>query len=250
MDPSENRGVRPWNMDSYHPVPRASIDIASTGNSVSEGPTSYGLLKKEPRVSYSSRTSTTPGAPLARGSIASWGLELLSVGISLASITAIIVILHFENGKPLTTWKFALTLNTIIAVLGTLSRTTLAFALSSCVGQQKWNWLRRKTDHLAAFERFDEASRGPWGATRLFFWLRARYCTPDILLPDTGTNRPPDTGRLWVRWLSWAPLHSILSYRRFCRHRVSSVKYLPPRSLPTSPQSPRRYGSTLVSFHQ
>lgn len=179
MDSNESRGMRPWNTNTYNPVPRTSMDIATTRNAQSEESTSYEALKKEPRISYTSRTSSsTQEPPLARGSLAAWGTELFAVSVSLASIIAIIAVLYHENGKPLTVWKFALTLNTIIAALGTLSRTTLAFALSSCVGQQKWNWLRRKTDHLVAFERFDEASRGPWGATRLFFWLRIRYDIP------------------------------------------------------------------------
>jgi hypothetical protein len=175
MDSSESRGVRPWNMNTYDPVPRASVDIATTRNSPPEDSISYEALKKEPRVSYTSRTSSSiREPPSTRSSLAAWGLELFAVSVSLASIIAIVAVLYHENGKPLTVWKFALTLNTIIAVLGTLARTTLAFALSSCVGQQKWTWLRRQTDRLVAFERFDEASRGPWGATRLFLWLRVR----------------------------------------------------------------------------
>jgi hypothetical protein len=87
---------------------------------------------------------------------------------------AIVGLLYREDRRELSRWKLAVTLNTVIATLGTLARTTLAFALSACIGQQKWNWLRRKPDTLEAWERFDEASRGPWGGTRLLFWLRAR----------------------------------------------------------------------------
>jgi hypothetical protein len=115
--------------------------------------------------------------PLAiRSTLASWTFELLSVVVSLASIVAIIAVLYRENNRPLSAWKFGLTLNTVIATLGTLARTTLAFAISACIGQQRWSWLRRKSDHLVAFERFDEASRGPYGSLQLFVWLRMRYC--------------------------------------------------------------------------
>lgn len=110
-----------------------------------------------------------------RTSAASWVLEIIAIIISVAAIVSIIALLHRENGRPLSAWKLAITLNTIVAALGTLARTTLAFALSACVGQQKWNWLKRKPDVLVAWERFDEASRGPWGGARLLVWLRARY---------------------------------------------------------------------------
>jgi hypothetical protein len=114
--------------------------------------------------------------PLAiRSTLASWTFEILSVIVSVASIVAIIAVLHRENDRPLTAWKFGITLNTVIATLGTLARTTLAFAISACIGQQRWSWLRGRSDHLVAFERFDEASRGPYGSLRLFVWLRMRY---------------------------------------------------------------------------
>ncbi|KAJ4984102.1 hypothetical protein SVAN01_10390 [Stagonosporopsis vannaccii] len=110
-----------------------------------------------------------------RTTLLSWGFELLAITVSLGALLAIILVLRREEGKPLTAWTLAITLNTVIATLGTLARTTLAFALSACVGQQKWNWLSIRSDQLVAWERFDEASRGPWGATRLFIWLRARH---------------------------------------------------------------------------
>jgi hypothetical protein len=53
--------------------------------------------------------------------------------------------------------------------------------MSACVGQQKWSWLRRRSDSIRAFQRFDEASRGPWGGTRLFIWLRFRYGAHETL---------------------------------------------------------------------
>jgi hypothetical protein len=93
---------------------------------------------------------------------------------SLGSIVAIVGLLYRENGNSLDGWKLAVSLNTVVSTLGTLARVTLAFALSACVGQQKWNWLYKRSDRLVAFERFDEAAKGPWGGARLFIWLKAR----------------------------------------------------------------------------
>jgi hypothetical protein len=116
----------------------------------------------------------TSELPPNRNTITSWVLEIVAITMSMASIVAIIVVLSRQNGKPIAAWTFAFTLNTVIATLGTIARTSLAFAMSACVGQQKWSWLRRKSDSVQAFQRFDEASRGPWGGTRLFVWLRFR----------------------------------------------------------------------------
>lgn len=65
--------------------------------------------------------------------------ELITVAVSVGSLMAIIALLRREDGKSLSEWSLAVSLNTVIATLGTLARTTLAFALSACVGQQKWN---------------------------------------------------------------------------------------------------------------
>lgn len=111
----------------------------------------------------------------SRRTIFSWSLEILAVFVSTLSMISIVIVLARVNRKPITAWTFIFPLNAVVAILGTVSRTTLAFALSACIGQQKWNWLRRRPDSVVAFGRFDEASRGPWGGTRLFFWLRFRY---------------------------------------------------------------------------
>jgi hypothetical protein len=113
-------------------------------------------------------------SPRLLSTLKSWALEISSLLISVLAIGAIVIILFRQNNQPISAWKFPLTLNTVVATLGTVSRTSLAFAMSACIGQQKWSWLRRRPDTIRAFERFDEASRGPWGGSRLFFWLRLR----------------------------------------------------------------------------
>jgi hypothetical protein len=78
-----------------------------------------------------------PDLRLSRSTIASWAFEILALTTSVVSIVAIVAVLNRENGKPITAWKFAFTINTIIATLGTIARTTLAFAMSACIGQQE-----------------------------------------------------------------------------------------------------------------
>jgi hypothetical protein len=149
-------------------------------------PTAYsGSLNKTQAVEQAASVSdhSTDAANIEKGNktsyplrmtMLSWAFEILALIASIASIAAIVAILISQNNKPITAWTFIFTLNTIVAALGTVSRTTLAFAMSACVGQQKWSWLRRRSDSVRAFERFDEASRGPWGGSRLFIWLRFR----------------------------------------------------------------------------
>lgn len=109
-----------------------------------------------------------------RSTVSQWRLELLSLLLSVVSFVAVIVVLALQDGKPLSQWAFPASINTVISVLGAVSRTCLAFAVSACIGQQKWNWLRIRKDELRAFEMFDDASRGPWGGLKLLWWLKGR----------------------------------------------------------------------------
>jgi hypothetical protein len=110
---------------------------------------------------------TISSAPTDRYNTSSWIFEILAVTVSVISVVATTVVLYHGNDRPLAAWTFVLTLNTVIATLGTLARNLL--------GQQKWTWLHLKADQLVAFKRLDEASHGPWGGFRLLVWLRTRY---------------------------------------------------------------------------
>lgn len=107
--------------------------------------------------------------------IRAWKSEIAAVTISLISLGAIIIILALRDGNPLNTWSFVLSLNTVIAILGVISRTSLAYAIGSCLAQQKWNGLRRQDGKLINFEAFDQASRGPWGSFFLLYTVRSMF---------------------------------------------------------------------------
>lgn len=102
-----------------------------------------------------------------------WKFEIISLLLSIYALVAIIVLLAVEDGSPSESWQFYFSLNTIISVLGTISRSSLASAVGSCLAQEKWNWFRRRQDHLYMFDRIDNASRGSLGSFKLLFWMRS-----------------------------------------------------------------------------
>jgi hypothetical protein len=104
----------------------------------------------------------------------SWGLEIGALALSIGSTLTITAVLFSWDTQPLTDWHFVTSLNTVISTLGAIARISLAFAISACIGQQKWNWFRIRQDRLKTFERFDEASRGPWGSFILLCTLWKR----------------------------------------------------------------------------
>lgn len=103
-----------------------------------------------------------------------WSLELAAIGLSISSLAAIIILLTLYDTKPLVSWTWTVSFNAVISTLSATSRATLAFAISACISQGKWNWYRTRNEQVVAFDRFEEASRGPWGSLRLLWWTRLR----------------------------------------------------------------------------
>ncbi|KAK7966072.1 uncharacterized protein PG986_000349 [Apiospora aurea] len=149
-------GMSSHHLDRLHPSPSGG-DTALSGT-VSE--------RSEPVSSFDRR---------ATGLWAAWKWELLLLLLSVLSLVATAVTLYRLSGNSLESWGgFFLGPNTVVSILAAISKAALAFAVSSCVAQAKWNWYRRGRDHLLIFERFEEASKGPWGSVRLLrtIWVR------------------------------------------------------------------------------
>ncbi|KAJ4380387.1 hypothetical protein N0V85_008773 [Neurospora sp. IMI 360204] len=97
-----------------------------------------------------------------------WGWEMAAVLLSCCSLAATITVLKLYDGINVDSWKFYFSLSTTLSILSQVSRTSMAFALTSCIGQAKWNWFSRREDRLATFSQFDAASRGPLGMSADF----------------------------------------------------------------------------------
>jgi len=120
------------------------------------------------------QSSAPPSRQDCQPLFSAWGLEFGALIISLAATVSAAVVLSLYDGKPLDEWgSSTISLNTVISALGVVSKATLAFAVSGAIGQHKWNWFRMRQDGLGVFEKFDEASRGPWGSASLLWWSRA-----------------------------------------------------------------------------
>ncbi|KAK1709379.1 hypothetical protein BDP67DRAFT_568067 [Colletotrichum lupini] len=105
----------------------------------------------------------------------SWTLEIWALVLSIAALVTAIALLSAYDGKPLSKWAFFFTFNTIISILGTVSRVSLAFGVGACLSQGKWNLFRRKDDYMISYDRFEEAGRGPLGSARLLWHIKRRH---------------------------------------------------------------------------
>lgn len=104
-----------------------------------------------------------------------WTAETAFLMASIGGLVAICVLLRTQDGALLTEWTLPLSLNTFLALLSLLSRSSLAYCMTSSLGQEKWNKFRRQASPMADFVAIEEASHGPMGSLALLWWSKLRY---------------------------------------------------------------------------
>lgn len=105
-----------------------------------------------------------------------WWAELAGAASSIAFLIGIIVFLAIIDGSKMDDWHFAWEIKppTIISILVTVCRINLGFFIAEGLGQLKWVFFEQREHQLADFDHFDEATRGPWGATWLIWKVNRR----------------------------------------------------------------------------
>ncbi|KAH7202871.1 uncharacterized protein BKA55DRAFT_531338 [Fusarium redolens] len=98
-----------------------------------------------------------------------WGLELLSSFTTLALFAGMVAIFCSMSNKPYSEWPLSISINTTIAILSTACTAAMMHNVSAFIGQLKWLHFKRSSRSVYNVERFDEASRGPYGAILLIF---------------------------------------------------------------------------------
>lgn len=99
-----------------------------------------------------------------------WWSELSCTIISAASFVAMVVVLHAYVDQPMSHWKFAISLNSVIAILAAVFKASLAVPLTEGLSHLKWVWYTASTKRpLSDIDVFDKASRDPLGSLRLVF---------------------------------------------------------------------------------
>lgn len=78
-----------------------------------------------------------------------WWAELLCALLGTALVVALCIVLNRYDGAPSppcgSAFGSALTLNTIVAILGTSARVALLYLKAECIGQLKWIWFLQET---------------------------------------------------------------------------------------------------------
>ncbi|KAF2019627.1 hypothetical protein BU24DRAFT_419239 [Aaosphaeria arxii CBS 175.79] len=109
----------------------------------------------------------------ARKVFSDWWWELLACVPIIASFSGLIAILRAYQDRPLPKWPLGLSFNTALSVLGLVFRTPALFIAAEGIGQLKWRWFSKERP-LSDLSAYDEATRGPWGSTKLLWVTRWR----------------------------------------------------------------------------
>ena len=118
-----------------------------------------------------------------------WSSEMAMLALSILLFTAIVILLRQSDNHPMPSWSFHLNVNSMVAILSTLLRSSLFMILEQgllhitghlsrltdesiiVISQLKWTWHThpRPLQHL---QYYDHASRSPWGSFIFFFRIR------------------------------------------------------------------------------
>ncbi|KAI1332878.1 hypothetical protein F5Y16DRAFT_356859 [Xylariaceae sp. FL0255] len=128
----------------------------------------YFSLRAERRLPRPDRTVNSPSESVRRLRnlwLDTWLWEALAGVLSGTCFILIIIILKFYDQNPVPQFAYGITLNAIISILATFSKSSLLVAVAASISQLKWTWYRSSEGKsLYHMQLFDDASRGPWGS--------------------------------------------------------------------------------------
>ena len=92
-----------------------------------------------------------------------WVAEITATALSIACSIAIAILLAIWSGKQVPHLVKGITVNAVVSILATTSKSAMLFVVAACIAQLKWLWYGRVRP-LADIQTFDDATRGPLGA--------------------------------------------------------------------------------------
>jgi hypothetical protein len=103
-----------------------------------------------------------------------WTFEIIAFVFSVLASGCLIYLLVSFNEQPVFKWH-GLSLNTIVSIVSTISKTLMTFIVSAGISQWKYIDFSKNKRKLIEFDRLDSASRGPLGSSTLLWKTRFKY---------------------------------------------------------------------------
>ena len=103
-----------------------------------------------------------------------WLWEILAVLLSLSTFSTLVIILIVYNGRNVAQLPQGISLNAVVSILSTISKSSLIFSISATLSQFKWLLFSGRTRKLKDLQLYDDASRGPLGSSLLLLSEKGR----------------------------------------------------------------------------
>lgn len=146
---------------------------ASTPPPTHQGPDSFGTAHEEntedeARPLQNLQASLSPLSYPMRFStfLEEWWWELTTWALGTGALAGTIAIMCIYDKSPSDHWKSGINFSATINILSQVAQSALMVSISSSIGQLKWLWLLAKRSTMD-IDRFDSASRGPEGCSKL-----------------------------------------------------------------------------------
>ncbi|KAK8169757.1 hypothetical protein IWX90DRAFT_189076 [Phyllosticta citrichinensis] len=99
--------------------------------------------------------------------------------MSFIALAAMAGILYKIDDKPLDWWTLPIRSNSLISILAAIAKAALILPATESISQLKWLYFSSSSRRLTDLQRFDDASRGPWGS--FTFPMHFHFKKPTIL---------------------------------------------------------------------
>lgn len=114
-----------------------------------------------------------------------WAWEFLAAAISIIATIALIIVLREADGRAQRSFQIGgaqLTLNTVVAAISTIIRSSLMVAVAGALSQSSWNWfsspkqgsLAQSANPLKDLDTFGDASLNSWSSLKLLWRTKFR----------------------------------------------------------------------------
>ena len=94
-----------------------------------------------------------------------WAWEVAASVFSIACMVAVVVILSYEQDKPLENWQRgvgkSISPTAVVSFIGTIGKSTCLLVVAEIISQLKWIHFGSQPRKLVDLQVFDDASRGP-----------------------------------------------------------------------------------------
>ncbi|KAJ5116552.1 hypothetical protein N7456_000900 [Penicillium angulare] len=108
-----------------------------------------------------------------RDALSTTAKACIGVGVTFGAFI-IMTLTVIYNGKQKPQLFKGITLNAIVSILATASKSSLMFVVGECIAQLRWVSFRESRQSLSYIQLYDSASRGPWGSLIILFKDKCR----------------------------------------------------------------------------